>query len=443
MSPELAYFLKVNIAIALFYAFYRLFFYEDTFFKWRRTALLCFLAISMLYPLLNIQEWVKELRPMAAMADIYSTIILPEITIDASRDINWKQLLVSSFNCLYTGMLGFLFIRFLVQLFGIIRLGIQTPATILKGTRFHLLNKPQGSFSFFKWIFMYPQIYTEEELEEILIHEKTHACQWHSVDVILSELICIFCWFNPFVWLLKREIRRNLEFIADHKVLETGHDCKTYQYHLLELTYEKEVATLYNKFNVLPLKIRIRMMNKKRTKRIERTKYLLLLPLTALLLIVSNIETIARSTEKIINPATETDPIVMNDFQPQSLETLLQERSSDMPADTTVFEVVEQMPQYPGGTKALMNFLAYNIRYPKDAAKNKVQGRVVVQFVVDKEGNVINPKITRSVNHELDGEALRVVRAMPKWTPGVQRGKKVSVRYTIPIAFSIPPGDAK
>ena len=184
-------------------------------------------------------------------------------------------------------------------------------------------------------------------------------------------------------------------------------------------------------------------MNKKRTKRIERTKYLLLLPLTALLLIVSNIETIARSTEKIINHATETDTVVINDPQPQLPEALLQERSSDMPADTTVFNVVEQMPEYPGGTKALMNFLAYNIRYPKDAAKNKVQGRVVVQFVIDKEGNVIDPKITRSVDPELDREALRIVKAMPKWIPGVQRGKKVMVKYTIPIAFKIPPGDAK
>ena len=78
MTPELAYFLKINVAIALFYAFYRLFFHKDTFFHWRRTALLCFFGISLLYPLLNIQEWIKEQEPMVAMADLYATIILPE-----------------------------------------------------------------------------------------------------------------------------------------------------------------------------------------------------------------------------------------------------------------------------------------------------------------------------------------------------------------------------
>ena len=78
MTPELAYFLKINVAIALFYAFYRLFFHKDTFFHWRRIALLCFFAISLLYPLLNIEGWIKAHEPMVAMADLYATIILPE-----------------------------------------------------------------------------------------------------------------------------------------------------------------------------------------------------------------------------------------------------------------------------------------------------------------------------------------------------------------------------
>ena len=95
MTPELAYFLKINVAIALFYAFYRLFFYKDTFFQWRRTVLLCFFVISIFYPLLNIQEWIKANEPMVAMADLYATIILPEQTIVVSPEtnFNWQELL--------------------------------------------------------------------------------------------------------------------------------------------------------------------------------------------------------------------------------------------------------------------------------------------------------------------------------------------------------------
>ena len=98
---------------------------------------------------------------------------------------------------------------------------------------------------------------------------------------------------------MKREIRTNLEYMADEKVLETGHDSRTYQYHLLGLSHHKAAATIYNSFNVLPLKKRIIMMNKRRTRAIGRTKYLMFLPLAALLMIVSNIEAVARATQKI------------------------------------------------------------------------------------------------------------------------------------------------
>lgn len=118
MTPELAYFLKINVAIALFYAFYRLFFHKDTFFHWRRTALLCFFGISLLYPLLNIQEWIKEQEPMVAMADLYATIILPEQIIEAPQETtaNWQELISQILGFIYwTGVL-LLALRFLIQL---------------------------------------------------------------------------------------------------------------------------------------------------------------------------------------------------------------------------------------------------------------------------------------------------------------------------------------
>ena len=458
MTPELAYFLKINVAIALFYAFYRLFFHKDTFFHWRRMALLCFFAISMLYPLLNIQGWIKAHEPMVAMADLYATILLPEQVVTPTQEtvINWQEVIMQFAKIIYWSGMLLLTARFFVQLGSIIRLHFQCSKSNIQGVRVHLLKKETGPFSFFHWIFIHPQSHTESEISEIITHEETHARQYHSVDVLFSEIMCIFCWFNPFIWLMKREVRGNLEYMADHRVLETGHDSKSYQYHLLGLAHHKAAANLSNSFNVLPLKNRIKMMNKRRTKEIGRTKYLMFLPLAALLMIVSNIEMVARTTEKfakemmgqattqvIPEPEIATIPELPAEEiqkptlpQDKKIKETMETHSKSVP-DSVVFEVVEEMPDFPGGMKALMEYLSKNIKYPAEAHAKGIQGRVIVCFVVKKDGSIDNIKVVRSVDPYLDKEAIRVITAMPKWKPGKQRGETVNVKFTVPVAFRL------
>ena len=529
----MVYFLKINVAIALFYAFYRLFFYKDTFFAWRRTALLCFFAVSAAVPLLNIQTWVTQQEPMVAIADLYASVVLPEFTLNAQTETDWKQLVAGGISIVYWAGVILLAARFLMQLAGIVRLARHCPTQKIDDTTVHLLPHAEGPFSFFHWIFVYPDAHTDEELNEILTHERTHARQWHSIDVLTGELACIVCWFNPFAWLMKREIRTNLEYMADEKVLETGHDSRTYQYHLLGLSHHKAAATIYNSFNVLPLKKRITMMNKRRTREIGRTKYLMFLPLAALLMIVSNIEAVARATQKIANEMLESTEATTVQPQPENTSTQPQQgkpekvtykgkivdeagnalgnvqiitdrkfqsttvstvntkgefrvetsssagvvfkyttsdgkelgcgysatelskmdpnnmvivlkpiiyspRSTDDNGNT-IYEVVEQMPEFPdGGQSGLMDYLKKNIQYPEAAKKAGVQGRVILQFVVDKDGSIDNVSVLRGVNPDLDKEAIRVVSNMPNWKPGMQKGKPVSVKYTVPIAFSLP-----
>ncbi len=515
----LAYFLKVNVAIVLFYAFYRLFFYKDTFFGWRRTALLCFFAVSAAVPLLNIQTWITEQEPMVAMADLYASVVLPELTIGTeAAPTDWKSILSEYANIAYWGIVALLMIRLIMQLAGIIHLACRCRKVQIGNTNIHLFPKADGPFSFFHWIFIHPSSHTEEEFNEILTHEQTHARQWHSIDVIISELVCIFCWCNPFAWLMKREIRTNLEYMADARVLENGYDSKTYQYHLLGLSHQKAAATIYNSFNVLPLKKRIKMMNKKRTKEIGRTKYLMFLPLAALLMIVSNIETVARTSEiwmptltaieelplSIINPEQKgetTFHVTIIDKQGKvvpnvKIQTTLAGKQlnfktgGDGKTDITldmnglkhatmyatsqtgnnfifvlsqgettrtinmdeyqytpptlapdangIFEVVEHMPEFPdGGMSALMEYLKKNIKYPEAAMKKGTQGRVTVQFVVEKDGSIANAKVLRGVDPDLDKEAVRVVSVMPKWKPGTQKGEAVRVKYTVPVMFRL------
>ena len=420
MTPELAYFLKINVAIAIFYVFYRLFFHKDTFFHWRRTALLCFFAVSLLYPLLNIQGWIKAHEPMVAMADFYATIILPEQTVTPLQEstTEWQERIMLFMKITYWSGVLFLVTRFFIQLGSIIHLHIRCSKSSIQGVRIHLLEKENGPFSFFHWIFIYPQSHTESEISEIITHEETHARQYHSVDVLISELMCIFCWFNPFIWLMKREVRGNLEYMADRRVLETGHDSKSYQYHLLGLAHHKAAANLSNSFNVLPLKKRIKMMNKRRTKEIGRTQ---------------------------VTPEPETTPLpelpaeeIQKTTLPQDkkIKETFETHGKNMP-DSVVFEVVEEMPEFPGGMKALTEYIHKNVKYPAEAHAKGVQGRVIVCFVVKKDGSITDIKAVRSVDPYLDKEAIRIIAAMPKWKPGKQRGKAVNVRFTVPVMFRL------
>lgn len=215
------------------------------------------------------------------------------------------------------------------------------------------------------------------------------------------------------------------------------------------------------------------MMNKRRTSEIGKAKYLLFAPLAGVLLMVSNIESVAREIGEQIPEVAEVqqkaeqalnaDVAVANptaeeakaaaeakkaeeakaaELAKSEAEQKSEAKASDAtaPADTTknvVYDVTETMPYFPGGQELLLKYLAANIKYPASAVKAKKQGRVIVTFIVQKDGSITHAKIARSIDPELDAEALRVVKGMPKWTPGTQLGKPVSVKYTLPVKFSL------
>ncbi|NBH89415.1 M56 family metallopeptidase [Parabacteroides distasonis] len=428
MTPEFAYLLKVNVAFVLFYAFYRLFFYKDTFFKLRRAILLAFFGLALFYPLLNIQDWVRQQEPIADVIYMYSAM-LPEATAkaDAAASMDWYGWLLGSLGFIYWGIVALLCGRFLVQLSSILWLAHTCERIIIHETPVYVLRKAAGPFSFFRMVFLHPESHSDKETDEILTHECTHVSQWHSIDVILSEMMCMACWFNPFVWLLKREVRHNLEYLADNTVIQSGYDSKSYQYHLLGLAHHQSVTTLYNSFNVLHLKNRIMMMNKKRSPGIVRTKYLIFIPLVGILMLLSNIEAVARLTVRLANEATVSNAMVT--------ATDVSSKSREM--DEQVFTVVEKMPSFPGGDAELLKYIATNIKYPKESQDNGEQGRVICSFIVGRDGSVNNPEVLRGVTPLLNEEAVRVINTMPRWNPGMQRGKAVAVKYTVPITFRL------
>ena len=136
-----------------------------------------------------------------------------------------------------------------------------------------------------------------------------------------------------------------------------------------------------------------------------------------------------KSTEESVQISTVSQDTVKVNYVPTEVSRKLQ--------GTAVFEVVEEMPEFPGGVDAMMEYLQKELRYPESAKEKGIQGRVTVQFIIDKEGNVTNSKVTRSVDKDMDAEAIRLVKAMPKWKPGKQRGKAVRVKYTVPVTFKL------
>ncbi|WP_304231286.1 M56 family metallopeptidase [Phocaeicola plebeius] len=422
------YLLQVNVGLILFYALYKLVCTRDTFFRSRRFILIVSLVLPFILPFIDVREWLESRDRMIMLTHFDYSAVLPEIVVGSEVAETGSRVFVLSewIGYLYLAGVVVLLVRLVVQAFSLYRLIVRMPEKEINGVRVKCLNDPSGPFSFFGWIFMNPAAVKEDEISEILTHEMAHVKQHHSVDVLLAEMVSICCWMNPFAWLLKREVRLNLEFLADRKVMEAGFATKSYQYHLLGLAYNHKYG-LSNNFNFSHLKQRIIMMNKKKSNAAGHIKYALFVLPAFALLVAGNI-----SCSQDASQTEDAKEEVVAPVSPEAKET---------PADSTVkeevFMVAEQMPEYPGGMKEMLKFLQENVKYPENAMKNNVQGRVIVQFVVEKDGTPTEFKVLRSVDPDLDAEALRVMKAMPKWKPGMQKGQVVRVKFTVPVSFKL------
>ena len=414
--------IKTNVMLAALCLLYLALFRRDTFFSWRRASLLFIYVFVAAYAIASNMQW-SIASPIAGSVDQGITAVwLQAVEVGATVEdttMNIKPIVIN----IWLAVTALLALRLLWQLGTICWFAWKSEAGVVEGVKVRFTQEKGSPFSFFHWIFINKNMLNDPCLHEVLLHERTHVRQRHSVDVMLSEVCTILCWFNPFAWILRREVRVNLEYLADQSVVDKGHDARTYQYHLLALTYQGSVATLSNNFNVLPLKQRIKMMNKERSKSIGRLKYLLLLPVCALLFMMSSAPVNAQSTKSTTHP----DGSVTIKYGGKDM--VIKAAGED------AYQVVEEMPEFPGGMKALMDYLSTNVKYPEAAKQAGISGRVTTAFVVGEDGVIRDVKVLRSVSPELDAEAIRVMSSMPKWKPGKQDGKPVPVRYTVPVNF--------
>jgi len=489
MNDALMYFLKVNIAIALFYLFYRLVFYNDTFWSTRRFYLVVSILLSVVYPFISFSGWLEKQEPMQVIMANY--VQLNEITVTSTpaNNLTIENIVLA----IYGLIASVLFLKMVVQLASIVRWRIKGKRQILYGIKIIAIDATITPFSFFNTTFINPALHNEQETCQILTHECTHSRQLHSLDVLLSQLMTVIFWINPAMWLLKREIRHNLEFLADNSVLKSGIDSKKYQYHLLQLSYQDPENQLINKFNISPLKKRITMMNQQKTKKAWMLKYSLIVPLALVLILSSNAETLVNKTKDVLSQkeavseelsgSAKTDivspmnELIINEVKdahtaidtlPQNSKQVIEKSDNDR-----IYTVVEKMPQFPGGEKELLKYIGQNLKYPVIAQENRIQGVVIIRFVVNSTGKVVNAMVIKSIMNNvnmidevvavgygvkkatnenvtepiqtqpgtdmkpLEKEAIRLVNSIPDFTPGEMNGKKVAVYYTLPINFKM------
>ena len=477
MGILFVYILKSSFCLAVFYLFYRLLLSRETFHRFNRIALLGILLLSCLLPFVEVSVR-RPVEMYQTMMTWEQWLLLADLAGTETHAVQVQENVVTWIQgLLLVYLFGILFfmLRNIYSLFGLwvlLKSGRREKVsdyvvTVVKAVLI-VHEREISPFSWMRYIVI-SQKDLHENGREILTHELAHIRNRHSWDLFAADICIFFQWFNPAAWLLKQELQNIHEYEADETVINEGVDARQYQLLLIKKAVGTRLYSMANSFNHSKLKKRITMMLKEKSSPWARLKYLYVLPVAA-------IAVTAFARPEVSETVEEISAVKVNDLT-AIVETKVAESSGQLlpvqsvPKDSVnrkskvavqqmdelvvvgyaskdsvkdrepVFNVVEQMPSFPGGMEALMQYLAKNMRYPVEAQKNKVQGRVVVGFIVSKDGDIKKAHILRGVDPELDAEAIRVIESMPRWMPGMQRGKAVAVSYTLPVMFRLT-GDA-
>lgn len=452
------YLILVNVYLVLFFGFYTLLLKRETFFQLNRLYLVSAAVLSFLMPLIQ-SNWIKNLFiTQTVHATIYgSPVIAYQFKPVADTPITIGELLAVA----YLVGVGLLLVRFAWQLISLKK----------------IISRPDANapYTFFKKVKIDSAL---SENEIIAAHEQVHANQLHSADVMIIEVVMIVNWFNPVVYFYRLAIKHIHEFIADSYTLNNGTNKADYAMLLLNQTFNAPQHRLVsNFFNRSLLKQRIMMLQKSRSARIKLVKYGLSAPLFALMLILSaatvntsnavtkvNIlagKVLAMPANKItairlMPPPGTADQLKKIDGTNKRIDStislqigvarisarqLAARKENDTVPESDrrqVFTAVEKEPQFPGNFGA---FLGRNIRYPAVDREHNVQGKVFIQFIVEKDGSLDEFKVLRAPSQTLGDEAVRVLSTSPQWVPGYQNGKAVRVMFTVPISFTLSVDD--
>jgi len=537
MAELLIYDLKVAVLIATFYFCYRLLMERETMHRLKRIVLLSSILLSLALPLCVItlhktvevessQVETSAGMPMQ-MADQPEQVITELGTISTEESVT-PSVEAIVFAIFIIGLVCRLL--FIANSYRQLRRMIKDSEqhSLEDGVTLAVVDLPVAPFSWMHTIVL-SRIDYEECNPSILAHERGHILLHHSWDIVFVEVLTALQWFNPVVWLLRRDLRTIHEYEADASVLSSGSDVSQYIQLLMRKAMGAKACILANGINNSTTKKRINMMLVNKSPRRNSLKLLALLPIVGVTLALNaetvtdvvykndepqkqvpikkgkkdaTIKTNANQGIQVIEASEATDKektyettvkleteqnvaAILYDSKPEGEKPLLivdgkitpiaqvrtlprvvkvatmrekaairsfgekgkngaliittvnhqKEIDDEKLSQPDVFDEVDEMPQFPGGMAGLMQYLSTNVRYPEDAKEAGAQGRVVVSFIVEKDGSISNARVTKPTYSSLDDEALRVVSNMPKWTSGKLNGEAVRVRYSIPVSF--------
>jgi TonB family protein len=406
----LLYLYQLTIAWALFALFYHLFLRKETFFKMNRVFLLTAMVGSLFMPYIS-QTSLSGSLPALGPAML---VTLPEITIGVNTKTSlfpWGTVLLTIY------VLGAL-IAAARLCYGLIAIGkriwsaekyqLEGGLTLLRS------QDAEHPYSFLHWIFV-PSSFNLHDANHaaMLSHEKAHARELHSLDVLLSELLCVAFWFHPMVYWYRRSLRTTHEYLADQAAAQS-HSRKQYGLLLIGQVHSGFAPALAHHFFHSPIKKRLTMLTRNASAPMRRFKYAMLLPMFALVASCMSGQMTDDNMEEL-----------------QSSEATVRPDEAD------------KLPEYPGGMTELVKFLGSNIKYPKEAEEKGLEGTVFVQFVVEKDGSITNVQTVKEIGGGCGDEAARVVDSMPKWSPGEQDGKTVRCRMVLPVKFKLDDDEKK
>ena len=434
MIEFLTYDLKVAVLLAVFYMFYRLMLARETFHRVNRIVLLLTAVASYVLPLcvITIHETVVMQRAAHVAVGSFQVDMMNE---EPATPL-WQIILPILF---IIGMMATL-VHTLSSLFRIIRIirhSEQYPQT--DGTTICVTgNASLTPFSWMHYIVMNRSDYETSDAA-ILAHERGHIRLHHSWDLLFVDTLTALQWFNPAMWMLRSDLRAIHEYEADAAVLSQGINARQYQYLLITKAAGIGGYSLANGISHSTLKNRINMMLHTKSDRSHLLKLLTLLPIVGIALAVNAEKVVDLRYDEPQKQNTKKSVKGVAEKKAETFETNTAVGTFE-PVQGDVFDVVEEMPQYPGGPQALFKFLGENVHYPEEAEKAGIQGRVIATFIVEKDGSISQPTVVKSVDPLLDAEAIRVISAMPNWKPGKQNGKVVRVKYTVPLSFNLDGG---
>lgn len=422
MNAFLIYILEVNVYIAIFALCYYFLFRNEPYHRMNRWVILGCISIAFLIPALPLNT---------PQAIVTQTINLDPVLISAKSDIAHTPTgynFPSAVSLLY--LIGFTVSSVLIlirirALLHLLRMDIDSKSDKIKFVTNASIQSPA---SIFKTIFLNGQL-PEESRHYIVAHERVHIREKHSLDVLFMQAVQALCWFNPAIYSFRKALEASHEFRADEVVAQRHPDIQKYSKIILSQALDIHPQNLTHQFSKPNLlKRRIMMLSKQTKRRTSLLKYLILIPIIGGAL--------------ILNACTETE----NQDTPKALQS--QDKAGDQGANATnseavkvegtdVYSLADVQPEYPGGQKALMQFLSERIKYPESCKQEGVEGTVYIGFVIDRAGNPTDMKVLKSPDERLSANAMGVLAQMPQWTPGKVDGETVKVQYNLPVKYQL------